>query len=200
MDFIQQFHWRPAIGDPTLAGWLTTAAYVLTAITARAAARRAGRAPGLAGGSRATWLLVMTLMVFLCLNKQLDLQSLLSDIGRIISWKLGLYEQRREFQKWFVIGLLAAASLGALSTLIFFRGFWKQHFMLGAGLFLLLAFILLRVGSIHHLDLLLGGHLDSARVGAYLEPAGITLVLLAAFRDWRYPRKAVKPPWKPAAG
>ena len=76
MDFIQNIRWRPGIGDPSFMGWLTVAAYAGAAFTAWIAARRTSRAPGTVGGSRGTWILVTILMVLLCLNKQLDLQSL----------------------------------------------------------------------------------------------------------------------------
>jgi hypothetical protein len=198
IDFIQQFHWRPEIGDPSLMGWMTTAAYAFATYTSLAAARRAGRAPGLPLGSRAIWFMVMTLMAFLCLNKQLDLQSLLTEAGRILSYKLGIYEQRREFQKWFMICLLAVSSLGALSTLIFFRGFWKQHLLLLAGLVMVIAYITLRAATFQHLDLLIDRHLENPMTGGLLETGGIALILLAALIDWRHPSKAAKPAWKPA--
>lgn len=199
MDFIQQFHWRPDIGDPTPMGWLTTAAYALAAYASLAAARRAGRAPGLPVGSRAIWLLVMLMMLFLGFNKQLDLQSFLTEAGRILSFKLGFYEQRREFQKWFMIGLLAVSSVGALSTLIFFRGFWKQHLLLVSGLFLVLAYVVLRAASFEHIAPLIDRHMENPRTGGLLETGGIALILLAALIDWRNPSKAAKPAWKPAA-
>jgi hypothetical protein len=200
MDFIQQLRWRPGFGDPTPMGWLTTAAYALAAFTAYAAARRAGRAPGLASGSRSIWILVTALMTFLGLNKQLDLQSLLTDVGRVISWKLDFYQQRRDYQKWFMVGMLAASSLGALSTLVIWRCFWKQHVLLASGLVPLLAFIALRAGEFHHISGFSGRHPSGAGAGALLETGGIVLIWLAAMRDWRNPRKAPKPPWKPAAG
>jgi hypothetical protein len=199
MNFIQQFHWRPEFGDPTLMGWLTTTAYALAALTAFFAARRAGRAPGLPSGSRFIWWLVMVLMLFLGSNKQLDLQALLNETGRLLSYQLGLYEQRRELQKWFMISLLAASSLGALSTLIFFRGFWKQHLLLAAGLLLSLTYVALRAATIEHLNSAIIPHLENPGPGGLLETGGIALILLAAFIDWRNPSKAAKPPWKPAA-
>jgi hypothetical protein len=197
-ELLQQFRWRPEIGDSSLLGWITTAAYALAAITACAAARRAARAPGLAGGSRLIWLLVTALMLFLGLNKQLDLQSLLTDIGRILSWKLGFHEQRREFQKWFVIGVLAASSLGALAAVIWCRGFWRSHFLLISGLSLLLVFIVLRAVSIHHLDALIGWSFENVGRNELLELVGVILIWLAALRDYRNPRKAPMPAWKPA--
>jgi hypothetical protein len=199
MDFIQQFHWRPEIGDSTPLGWLTTAAYVLATIASWAAARRAGRAPGLPNGSRSLWLLIMVLMALLGLNKQLDLQSLLNEAGRMISFKLGLYGQRRDFQKWFVIGLLAITSSGALFMIIHFRGFWKQHLLLGSGLVLVLAYVTLRAVSFNHVNFPLGRHLENPRTGGLLETAGVAFILLAALIDWRNPSKAAKPAWQPAA-
>jgi hypothetical protein len=198
MDLIQQFHWRPEIGDPTPMGWLTTIAYALAAYASLSAARRAGRAPGLPRGSRAIWLLVMMLMAFLGLNKQLDLQALLNESGRILSFKLGLYEQRRELQKWFMVGLLSTSSIVALSTLILFRGFWKQHVLLASGLILSLTYVAMRASSIEHINPAIIPHLENPGPGGLLEIGGIVLILLAALIDWRNPSKAAKPPWKPA--
>lgn len=199
MDFIQYLRWRPAIGDPSFMGWLTVAAYGLAALTSLAAARRAGRAPGLAGGSRLIWFAVASLMTFLCLNKQLDLQSLFTDIGRVIFRKQGWYGERREFQKWFVLGVLAASFLGTLFLILWFRGFWKNHFLLASGLIFLLTFIVVRAVSFHHFDVFLGSRLAGVKMNWLLELSGIALVWLAAILDYLNPRRAPKPPWKPVA-
>jgi len=199
IELIHHLRWRPQIGDPSPMGWLTVAAYGLTAVTAFLAARRAGRAPGLAGGSRVCWLLVAALMTFLCLNKQLDLQSLFTDIGRVISKKFGWYGQRREFQKWFVLGVLAASALGSVVFLITCRTFWKTHFLLAVGLVFLLTFILVRAISFHHVDVLLRKEMGGLRMNWILELGGIAMIWLAALIDWRNPKKPPKPAWKPAA-
>lgn len=198
MDFIQPFQWRPAIGDPTMIGWITTAAYFVGSLIALHAARGSGGAPDLAPGGRIIWMMVMMLMAFLGLNKQLDLQSLLNETGRILSCRSGLYEQRREIQKWFMIGLLAFTSLGGLSALILFRAFWKQHFLLIAGLVLVFGYVALRAASIEHIAHRIAHHMENPCIGGLMETTGVTLVLLAAFIDWRNPGKPPKPPWKPA--
>jgi hypothetical protein len=198
IEFFQSLRWRPTIGDPSLMGWLTVAAYGLAAIMAWLAARRAHRAPGLFTGSRSTWLLVSALMTFLCLNKQLDLQSLFTDIGRVLAWKAGLYEDRREFQKWFVIGALGLSGLTALVTIIFFHRFWRYHFLLACGLAFLLTFIVVRAISFHHIDIFLRSRVFGAKMNWVLELTGIALVMIAAFRDWRFPRRQPPPKWKPA--
>lgn len=199
MDFLHQFRWRPEIGDPSLMGWLTVAAYAGAAFTAWLAARRAGRAPGTIGGSRLTWSLVTALMALLCLNKQLDLQSLFTDIGRVLSYHQGWYHERREVQKWFVLGVLGTSFLSTGVMLICFRHFWKKHFLLSTGLVLLLTFIVIRAVSFHHFDVLLKSQIMGVRMNWVLELTGIGLIWLAAYLDYRNPTRAPKPRWKPAA-
>jgi hypothetical protein len=198
MDFIQNIRWRPGIGDPSFMGWLTVAAYAGAAFTAWIAARRTGRAPGTVGGSRITWILVTILMVFLCLNKQLDLQSLATDIGRLFAWEQGWYRERREYQKWFVLGALAGSFLITAFLVVRFRSFWKRHFLLAAGLAFLLTFIVVRAISFHHVDAFLKFQVAGVKMNWFLELTGIALIWLAAVLDYCHPTRAPKPPWKAA--
>jgi hypothetical protein len=197
MNFIQQIRWRPEIGDPTMMGWLTVAAYGLAAFTCWLAAVRTGRSPGTARGSRGMWLLVTLFMTLLCLNKQLDLQSLLTDIGRIISWEQGWYENRRAYQKTFITGLLALSFVTTLLLIVRYRTFWKRHFLLASGLAFLSTFIAVRAVSFHHVDVLLNSSLAGVRVNWFLELSGIALVWLAAVFDHSVPLGIYKKRWKP---
>ena len=199
MEFIHQLRWHPVIGDPTPMGWLTVVAYAVAAFTAWLAARRAKRAPGTVGGSHATWILVTILMILLCLNKQLDLQSLLTDIGRVISKNQGWYGERRGFQKWLVLGVLGISFLTTGFLVIRFHHFWRKHFLLSAGLAFLLTFIVVRAVSFHHFDVFLKSGFAGVRMNWFLELTGIALVWLAAFLDYRNPVRAPKPKWKPSA-
>ncbi len=56
-----------------------------------------------------------------------------------------------------------------------------------------------RAVSIHHFDTLIGKRFENPENTGFIEFAGIALIWLAAIRDYRNPRKAPKPPWKPAA-
>jgi len=196
MDFIEQIRWRPQIGDPSFTGWLTVVAYGLAAFTAFAAARRGGRALGLAGGSRGMWLLVATLLSFLCLNKQLDLQSLLTDIGRIFAWRQGWYEERREYQKWFVLGVLAVSIVTTISLFFMYRQFWLKHFLLSFGLAFLITFIVIRAISFHHFDTILKSSVGGVKMNGFLELSGIGLIWLTAAMDYFNPKRAPKPPYQ----
>ena len=198
MDFIQHIRWRPGIGDPSFMGWLTVLAYGAAAFTAMLAARRAGRAPGTMRGSRGMWLLVAAFMTLLCLNKQLDLQSLVTDIGRVISYEQGWYKERREFQKWIVLGILGVSSVLSLVMAVRYRDFWRKHFLLAVGLAFLITFIVVRAVSFHHVEVFLSGKIGGVKMNWFLELTGIALIWLAAFMDYGSPKHATKRPWKPA--
>jgi hypothetical protein len=180
VDFFSSIRWRPTIGDPTVIGWLTVLAYGATAVLAMCAAWKAETRV------RSVWICISILMTLLCLNKQLDLQSLFTDIGRVISKSQGWYSERREFQKWFVIGVLAVSCAFAVWFTIRFRAFWISHGLLVTGLFFLLTFIVVRAISFHHVDRLLKMPLVGIRMNWLLELTGIFLVALAAIREvWR---------------
>ena len=181
VDFIHQIHWRPEIGDPTVMGWVTVFAYGTAAITAALAALRAGRKNP--SGERRMWGLVSILMMLLCVNKQLDLQSLLTDIGRVVAWNQGWYSERRLFQKWFVLGVLGISGAASGFLAWRFRGFWKRHFLLAAGLGFLLTFIVVRAVSFHHVDVMLRMTFVGVRMNWILELGGIALVWAAAAKD-----------------
>lgn len=173
-------------------GWLTVVVYALAAFTAFAAARRGGRAVGLASGSRGMWLMVATLLSFLCLNKQLDLQSLLTDIGRIFAWQQGWYQERREYQKGFVFGVLAISLLTTVLLFFIYRQFWLKHFLLSSGLAFLLTFIVVRAISFHHIDTILKSSIGGVKINWFLELSGIALVWMAAALDYYSPKRATK--------
>lgn len=80
MNLLHEIQWRPTIGDPTFMGWFTVAMYaVAMVLAARVWWIKKKRA----------WLFVAIVMAGLCVNKQFDLQSLFTDIGRVIAWHQG---------------------------------------------------------------------------------------------------------------
>ena len=186
--------WRPGIGDPSFMGWLTVAAYALAAILAWRAGQRAGRTPGTRPGSRTMWWLVCAFMLALCFNKQLDLQSLFTDLGRVAAWKQGWYKERREVQKWFVLAILAGGSLFSLFLLVRYRRFWLDHPLLAAGLAFLTTFILVRAVSFHHVDVLLSSRIAGFKLNWILELSGIALVGTSAIMGSKIPKPPPKPP------
>lgn len=182
-----QVRWQLTVGDPTLLGWTTFAAFLFAAALAVLASRAqsaAVDAPGERRREARVWRSVAIALGLLGLNKQMDLQSLLTDIGRLVARQQGWYSQRRAVQAWLVIGALVGA--GALGCWLGWRHarFWKSHKLLVTGSLLLLAFVAVRAMSFHHADVMLGRRLFGFKASWVLELAGILLISLAAAREY----------------
>ena len=146
MALLDEIRWRPTIGDPTIMGWITVAAYALSALLMLAVWYHK---------REQKWLWFTLSMAVLCVNKQLDLQSLFTDLGRIAAYHQHWYEQRRDFQKWFVLAvLLGSISLGGWFIIRHLNS-CRNNKILTLGFLFLLTFILIRAISFHHFDLFL---------------------------------------------
>src|SRR6201989_3401528 len=105
------FDWRPGIGDPTIGGWLTVVVYFLAVWSTWKTARIA------ASGERGLWHAILILFVGLGINKQLDLQTALTELGRMAAFYLGWFEERRTIQLWFVVAVALVCILFATALL-----------------------------------------------------------------------------------
>jgi hypothetical protein len=180
--------WQPTIGDPTFMGWFTVFAYAVAALLAGWTAIKVGRDRVLETGARVRtiWILVAILLAFLCINKQLDLQSLFTDMARAVFKAHGWYDERREVQWWFVLGALVFSGAFGVWFTWRFRSFWKSHTLLVVGLFVLLTFIVVRAISFHHVDQFLRIRLEGVKMNWLLELTGILLISVAAGWDlWK---------------
>lgn len=190
-EFFSQIRWRPGIGDPSLFGWLTVVAYALAAALCFAAARRGLAADDSVPGRRRyrVWLGVTVLMLILCINKQLDLQSLFTDIGRALARQEGWYGQRRIVQRWFVL-MVAAGGIAAFAMLAWkSRSLLRERMLLLVGLSALIAFIVIRAASFHHVDVLINSRLMGVRFNVILELGAIALIAISAARSAARPRE-----------
>jgi hypothetical protein len=169
------FGWKPGIGDPTIYGWLTVGAYALGAALCWRASRAAPRR------ERRFWLIATALLAFLCINKQLDLQTLLTDIARMLAKVQGWYAERRTYQEGFIAGL--AVAFGATVLVLVLRSRRDRPVVRGAviGIALILLFVLVRASSIDRIDWLLARHLGSLRVNHTLELGSIAIVAICAW-------------------
>lgn len=162
--------WQPGLGDPSLLGWATVAAYAGAAVLGWRAKGRADESQ-----ARRFWISLMVLMLLLGLNKQLDLQSGLTAVGRELAQRGGWYERRRELQLGF-IGLLAVAAPAVLAWLALRARPWTAGRLLALGGATVLAlFVLARASSFHHVDELLGSSALGLRWNHWLELGGISL-------------------------
>ena len=104
------FNWTPGIGDPTIGGWLTVALYLVASVSCWILARnlRLEDAPRLR--ERRAWQSISVLFLALGVNKQLDLQTALTESGRVLAQYQGWYQQRQLVQLAF-IALVAVTCL-----------------------------------------------------------------------------------------
>jgi len=168
------FGWQPGIGDPTVYGWATVAAYALGAACCWAASQRAPLR------EKRFWQVIAFVMAFLCVNKQLDLQTLLTDFARAQAKAQGWYDNRREYQVGFILALGFAALVGLLILLTHsVRGSVPMRGALG-GLVLLIFFILVRASSFNKVDLLINQNIGGMRANHVMELGGIALVTIFA--------------------
>ena len=143
--------WQLVIGDPDLAGWAVTAAYACAAVCAVLVLRSTAFDPGHRRQRQALWGLIALLMAALALNKQLDLQSLITALGRCLAQEQGWYENRRMVQRDFIVGLIAAAALAGAAMFWMLRGTMRQNLLPLSGLAALAGFVLIRAGHLLHL-------------------------------------------------
>jgi hypothetical protein len=177
--------WRPGIGDPTVMGWVTVAAYFVAAIGCFLAAWREPLPDGTrrprAQPSR-FWLALTGLMVALGINKQLDLQSLATQIGRDVIKGWNLYQERRELQAGFIVAV-ALVCAGSLALVLWAaRRNLKRRWPAIVGMLFILGFVVIRAASFHHVDAFLAARLGGVKWNWIFELGGISLVGLAAFR------------------
>ena len=168
--------WQIGIGDPTALGWLTVLGYLTALIGALACARRAS-----AKKEFHFWVVSCALLLCLGLNKQLDLQTLFTQTGRDVAFAQGWYSSRRTVQFVFIAILGIMALLVAAWMRSAFRQAPRTTRLAGAGMVLILVFVLLRGASFHHFDQVLGLSFDGFIVHRILELAAVSLVAAGAF-------------------
>jgi hypothetical protein len=177
--------WVPGIGDPSFMGWATVAAYFATAwLCYRASRRASGFDPYSSVDQKVAWVWMGLALLLggLGINKQLDLQSLVTQLGEDMAHAQGWYEHRRIVQAVFVAGIgvgsLAAGGLG----LWWLRDKLKQLWPAVLGMALMLGFVVVRAASFHHVDWLLYRATGPVKLNWVLELGALAVVAWAAVR------------------
>jgi hypothetical protein len=128
------------------------------------------------------WLVLTALMLLLGFNKQLDLQSLVTVVGRRVLRDWGLYGRRRTFQLAFILAVSIACA-GLLAGLLWAgrRSPGRRGLAL-VGMVFVIGFVIIRAASFHHVDVLLAATLGGLKWNWILELGGIAAVAAGAFR------------------
>ena len=158
------------IGDPTAWGWTITFAYFAAAVLCFRAGQRSPN-------RRRWWRCIAGVELLLGINKELDLHQYVTVIGRAIVNREGASAHARQFQAIFISILLCLAVAGLI---IMLKGMWPvrgRYAVAFAGLFITIAFVVLRAASFNHVG-------DRSPlidpVAKMLEPLGIILISASA--------------------
>ena len=182
--------WRPGIGDPTFGGWFTVFLYVLAVLTCLRTTVAIRDARPAEPDSVAFWRNVTVLMAALGVNKQLDLQTAFTEVGRAIARAYGWYEQRVDVQIAFIllVGFCALATVVLMTARL--RRAPASTAVASFGVTFVLAFVFIRAASFHHFDRFIGSTILGFRWNWVLEMGGICLVIAGGWSRYARLRRA----------
>src|SRR5665213_2665102 len=133
--------WHLQFDNPNFLGWLVVTAYLAAAVSCAWAGSKT---------SKSVWWLLAGTLLFLGINKQLNLQTLMIVIGRRAALAGGWYENRRAAQGIFCVLFLGLAvfCLGIFSGRT--KTFLSENHLAFGGIIVLLVFVVLRASTINH--------------------------------------------------
>lgn len=164
-------NWSPTIGDPSVMGWVTVVFYFVTALFVFS------RIPPSVGRERLFWIVLSVTLIALGINKQFDLQSLFTTIGRCAAKAEGWYGERRQVQVAFILLLASGALAVGAFSLWFLRRELPRISIALVGAFILLGFVVLRASSFHHMDMFINAHLLGLRMNWIMEIGALALII-----------------------
>jgi hypothetical protein len=127
------------------------------------------------------WAVIALMFIALGINKQLDLQSALTEIGRMLARAQGWYDQRWIVQLFFIEGIAVICLVAATTLLVMIRRAPAATWLAALGTILVLTFVLIRAASFHHVDRFIGTRVLGLRWNWILEIGGILIVMVAAW-------------------
>jgi hypothetical protein len=139
------------------------------------------------------WFALCGVLVFLGINKQLDLQSCFTQVGREMAHSEGWYENRRIVQFIFIV-CLALCGLAVIAVSYWYiHGAWRRYRMAFFGIVTLVFFVMVRATSFHHIDIFLQSTFGGIAFNHILEVGGI---LFIAYCAWNAIRQLPRQPHK----
>ncbi len=175
--------WKPGIGDPSIFGWITVAAYLIAFVLCLRTgfADRKLLKTGRKDIAPLFWFALAGVLLLLGINKQLDLQTLLTEQIRLIARQRGWLAYKQQLEQWFIMTLTLVGIVLLTSMVWSTRRALKRVWLAIVGATFLVVFILVRASSFHHVDQWLGLPLGAANRNVALELGGICIVAIAAF-------------------
>ena len=129
------------------------------------------------------WWATAAILILLGLNKQLDLQSWLTQEVRDVARAQGWYAARRRYQLEFVLALAVVGAFSTLTMAVLLRRVLHRIGVALLGLGVLVTFVVVRAASFHHVDALL--HTGPWALNWWAEFGGTALIAVNAWRAGR---------------
>lgn len=174
--------WAFPAGDPTFVGWFTVVVYLLAAFLCHQARKSAQRCvpAGADTFEPSFWGSLALICLSLAVNKQLDLQSVLTAVGRDVAKENGWYEHRRVVQKGLVFsaGVIGITSIALLLPRLLTASRWTWLGLIG--LAMLTTFVLIRAASFHHVNALITQSIGGPALNHVLEIGALLVLGIAA--------------------
>jgi hypothetical protein len=138
---------------------------------------------------RRIWLSISILIFALGINRQLDLDTALTEFGRSIAHSEGWYDRRRVIQLAFIASVALACLAAATAIAVWAREAPFPTCLGVAGTALVIGYVLVRAISLDQIDRFIGEKIWRFRWNWIFEMGAIGLVILASV--WRARRPAV---------
>jgi hypothetical protein len=180
---VHQFNWTPGIGDPTVAGWVTVVLYFAAALSCAIAARRLANAPVGNRNETLAWATIAAAFVALGINKQLDLQTALTELGRVVIMNSEYRELKSVVQLSFIAFVAVVCIVSGLTLYGLMRRTSSATSLALMGTTFILGFVFIRAASFHHIDRFISARFLLLKWNWIVEMGGINVVLVASL--WR---------------
>jgi len=137
------------------------------------------------------WVCISLFLLAMGINKQLDIQILLTMVGKHIAWDFELFEFSRVLWKTFALGILISVIIVGILIVYKSKGILHKEKLSLVGVTLLLLFTLIRVGSISHIRIV--AYLQYRVIPKIhgLELLGLIIILLSLILKLRILKRAV---------
>lgn len=175
---VENNYWVPSIGDPTIIAWLTVVTYFVVALICLKAALISKNDKS----TKTFWNFITIFLIFLGINKQLDLQTLLTTTGRYLAHTHGWYQDRRFVQIAFIIFLGSISITGLIYLFRKYKNTTIEIKFVLFGCIILFAFILIRASSFHHMDIFIQIKVMGMKMNWILELGGLTVIGVSAHK------------------
>lgn len=126
------------------------------------------------------WITCATLTLALGINKQLDLQTNLTQWGRQLFRSWELYDARRTYQLYGTLAVIVATLVAGALLLALVRRMGGAFKLVLFGLGLCTTYVLLRLVSFTHVDSFLNLDVGWMRLGWILELSGVACTLIGS--------------------